>query len=262
MQTTFQGHVWSSLLCLITVIALDGTRVAAQVGNGSTVARTASVTAVADERSNSIIVSGSDEQLNAIARMLKLLDTDVKDMTELRVFRLINADPDEMVALLSSMFPDPTNDEDSRGSGAVFIDPAAGPATGRGVAGNVSGGADDKQTRKRGATIAVSEPRTRSIVVSAAKQLMPQIAALVLRLDSDPAKKKVVKIYQLKNGNVTDVSTALHNIFDGANASSASSTQTDALQTRANQASQNQSTTSGFSLGGSGTGGGGASGGR
>lgn len=258
MKTKIYLPIGSWMYCLIEAIALGPGILQAQVNTvgGNAVSTSARVTAVADERSNSIIVSGSQEQLAAIAGILSLLDKDVQDLTELRVIRLTNADPDEMATLLASVFPDPTKEEDSRGSSPQFVD-AAGAPGGNVPSANGAGGAAGEQEKKRGPVIAIPEPRTRSIIVSAAKQLMPQIESLVLRLDSNPAKKTIVKIYQMKNGTAAEVAAILHGIYDGVNAGAASTTQTDALQTRANQASQNQSTTGGFGLGGSGTGGGG-----
>src|SRR6185503_3306284 len=51
------------------------------------------VIAVADERSNSLVVSAPDELIPTIEQLVREVDVSVSDLTELRVFHLKNADP-------------------------------------------------------------------------------------------------------------------------------------------------------------------------
>jgi hypothetical protein len=53
------------------------------------------VVAVAEERSNSVVVSAPDEQMPVIVDLINQVDTNVEDITELRVFRLHFADAQE-----------------------------------------------------------------------------------------------------------------------------------------------------------------------
>ncbi len=64
--------------------------------------------AVADDRSNSLVVSAPADLLSTIETMVKEIDQEVTDVTELRVFRLVNADPTETADQLAMLFPDPT----------------------------------------------------------------------------------------------------------------------------------------------------------
>src|SRR5439155_2215090 len=77
-------------------------------GTGNSEARTAAsrVVAVADERSNSLVVSAPDEFIPTIEHLVAELDVSATDITELRVFHLKNADPVEMADLFSQLFPD------------------------------------------------------------------------------------------------------------------------------------------------------------
>lgn len=259
------------LLCTVATLALSANSIVAQGfpgigglpgfgggtggargGTSTAVATAARVSAVSDEHSNSVIVSGSEEQLKAIGELITKLDTDVQDLTELQVFHLVNADPDEMASLLASIFPDPTTSQtDTRGGGTVF----GGNRGNRGGANAAA--ANSERSLKQGKVIAVADQRTGSIVVSAAKQLMPQIELMVKNLDSDPAKKKKVKIYTVENGNVEEIATALRSVYETSNTrTTATTTQNNALTQRQTQASQNQSTTGGLNLGGGGAGGG------
>lgn len=270
MKTNLNRNARLGLLCAVATLALGTSDIVAQGfpgvggipgfgggtgggrgGNSTSVATAARVTAVADEHSNSIIVSGSDEQLTAITNLIKQLDTDVADLTELQVFKLNNADPDEMASLLTSIFPDPTSSQTpTRGGGTFF-----GGGFGGGRGGATTAAANSDRSLKQGKVLAVADQRTGSVVVSAAKQLMPQIAAMVMQLDSSNAKKKKVKIYTVENGNVEEIGTALKSVYETQNTrSTTTTTGNNALQTRQTQSTQNQSSTPTF--GGTGAGGG------
>jgi len=225
--------------------------------SANSVATAAKVTAVADEHSNSLIISASESQFAAIEQLIKSVDTDVQDLTELRVFHLKNADPTETADMLSNLFPDTTRQEDTRGGGVRF---GGGGFQGFGGGRQASTAATETdRSKKRGKVIAVPDPRTGSIVVSAAKELMPQIAEMVLQLDTDPAKKKKVFVYNLENANVQDVEAVLRGLFESQNSRNTANSQNNALQNRANQAGQTQTGNSGFGggFGNTGQGGGG-----
>jgi general secretion pathway protein D len=224
--------------------------------SANSVSTAARVTAVADEHSNSLIVSASETQMATIERLIAEVDTDVQDLTELRVFHLKNADPTETAELLTSLFPDSTKQDDNRGGGFRF---GAGPFQGGPFGGGQGNRGQNTTTtsersKKQGKVIAVADARTSSMVVSAAKELMPQISEMVLQLDSSPAKKQKVFVYSLENADVQEVESVLRNLFESQNSrNTGNSSQNNALQNRANQASQNQSMNS-SSFGNSGTG--------
>jgi general secretion pathway protein D len=227
----------------------------------NTVATAARVTAVADEHSNSLIVSASESQIPGIELLIKSVDTDVEDLTEVRVFHLKNADPVEMAELLGGLFPSTTQQEESRGGGIRFGGGFPGFGGGRGQ--NAAGATDTERSKKQGRVLAVADARTGSLVVSAAREIMPQISEMVFQLDTDPAKKKKVFVYNLENANVQEVEMVLRELFESQNTRGGSATQNNALQNRANQANQNQigNTGTGGGLGG-GLGGGGLGGGN
>ena len=279
MKMNLNGTSQLGLLCAVATLAFGTGNIVAQGfpgiggvpgfggaggaggrgGNSTAVATAARVTAVADEHSNAVIVSGSEEQLAAIAKLIQQLDTNVEDLTELQVFHLINADPDEMATLLTSIFPDPTTsnqNNNTRGGATVFGGGFGGQGGfGGGRGGGAAAAANSDRSLKQGKVLAVADQRTGSVVVSAAKQLMPQIAAMVMQLDSSKAKKKRVKIYTVENGNVEEIGNALKSVYETQNTrSTTTTTGNNALQTRQTQSTQNQSTTPSF--GGAGTGGG------
>lgn len=240
--------------------------------SGNSVATAARVVAVADEHSNSLIVSAAESQFPGIKLLIDSVDTDVQDLTEVRVFHLKNADPVEMADLLTELFPDTTRQDETRGGGFRFGGGGGGPGGGGfpGGAAAFFGGrgqgntTQTERSKKMGRVIAVADSRTSSMVVSAAKELMPQISEMILQLDADPSKKKRVFVYNLENANVTEVEPVLRELFDTQNTRNSTTTQNDALQNRANQANQNRlGNTGGFGgNGGFGGGGGGLGGNR
>jgi general secretion pathway protein D len=187
-------------------------------GGGSTTAGggrapTPKVVAVADERSNSLVVSAPSDQMPLIEDVIQQVDTNVEDVTEVRVFRLKHADAQETADLLTELFPDTSRTQTGRsrfqfgGPGGMF-----GGGRGGGITGEQSQRAI-KETR----VVAVADMRTRSVVVTAAKDLMPQIAGMIQELDADPAKKQKVFVFSLENTDPQTVQEVLQGLFPAQN---------------------------------------------
>lgn len=221
-------------------------------GGGNTGGRPGAgkVVATADERSNSLIVSAPEDLMPTIDDMVATMDTNVEDVTEIRVFRLQFADPQEMSDLLANLFPDPTaSNNQNRGFGR--FGGFGGGAFGGG--GDSSSGQSDRQ-KKQTKVIAVPDMRTSSVVVTAARDTMDQIAKMIEQLDSNPARKQKVFVFDLKNADVQNAETVVRNLFQSSNSRNTSSTQNrSALETREQQM-LNQQNTSTFGTGGSGGG--------
>jgi hypothetical protein len=225
-------------------------------GAGGGRAPTPRVVAVADERSNSLVVSAPEEQLPIIEDLVKQVDTNVEDITELRVFRLKFADAQETAELLASLFPDPTaSNNQGRRSRMQF----GGPFGGMGGRGQGSTGDQSERTLKETRVLAVPDLRTRSVVVSAARDLMPQIADMIAELDADPAHKQKVFVYSLENTDPQAVQDLLESLFpsqstgrNGATRNSRNSTRQTGNQLN-NRATQTQNQGSGRNTGGGGS---------
>jgi type II secretory pathway component GspD/PulD (secretin) len=186
---------------------------AANAGNrGGRNSVAARVVAVADDRSNSVVVSAPSDMLSAIEDMLDKIDQQISDTTELRVFRLVNADPSEMADQLSQLFPDETNsNNNNQNNNFPFIFRGRG---GFGAAGANTSGEASEHMKKMGKVLAVPDPRTSSIIVTASKTLMPQIADMIAELDSDKGKREVVSYFELQNADPQDVYQNLQDLFN------------------------------------------------
>ena len=105
-------------------------------------------------------------------------------------FHLLYSDPVEMADMLSSLFPDESRTDSNR-SAVQFRRGDGGPG---GFFGRQGGLGNTQQASERakmkGRVMAVADQRTSSVIVSAASDLMPQIAEMIEQLDANPAKKQ------------------------------------------------------------------------
>jgi type II secretory pathway component GspD/PulD (secretin) len=195
------------------------------------------VQAVADDRTNSVVVSAPDEMMPLIEDIVKQIDKVGAPATEIRVFPLKAANSDEMAQVINDSFSQTTT-----GTGAAAAQSGGGRFFGR--FGGAAGGQDAQ--RVSDTTVhAVSDYRTNSVVVTAESVLMEQIAAMVERLDANPAKQQKVFIYKLENEDAQQVAT----ILQGMISSQTGSTNRASTATRTSTSSTtNRSTTSSSGL--------------
>ena len=204
------------------------------------------VVAVSDERTNSLVVSAPEEFMPTIETLVEEIDTEAEDPTEIRVFRLRNADAYEMVDIITELFPDENqNSQDDQrarfGRGGSFG--RGGPGGGGG-----GGGQTDERTMMDYSVMAVADPRTKSVIVSAAHQQMGMIAEMIEKLDSDPAKKQKVFVYRLENADVENVAEILRGMFEDESSGNRTTTSSQ-FRNNLNNASSSGAgtgTTSGF----------------
>src|ERR1019366_1660070 len=134
-------------------------------GGGGGGAASAKVVAVGDDRSNSLVVSAPADLLATIENMVKEIDQEVTDVTELRLFRLVNADPAAPADQLATLFPDPTASNNNGQNIMPFF--MRGPGGGGGRTTAAAAGSD--RMKKMGRVLAVPDPRSSSIIVTASK---------------------------------------------------------------------------------------------
>lgn len=202
------------------------------------------VNAVADDYSNSVIVSAPDDLIGTIERVVKEVDQPVEDVSSVRVFRLKFADAGEMADLLNSLFSDDSKvDENNRPRFSFFTPPQPSSA----------GSANESARAKKQARVsAVADRRTGSVVVTASKAMIEQIAKMIEDLDSDPARKQKVYVYSLENADVQQVEGVLHDLFETTGTVSQRSTQlqnSDALTQRQTSAAQQTTSSTQFQIG-------------
>jgi type II secretory pathway component GspD/PulD (secretin) len=199
-------------------------------GGGTQAGRMAApkVTAVADDRSNSLVVNASEEQMKDIERLVNEMDVNVDDLMEVRVFRLLHADPQETADQITSLFPDPTTTPPSAGSRTSSRFSRFFGGVNPGNTATTAGPNSRKFTQAR--VTAVPDPRTGSVIVSASRDMMTQIAGIIEDLDSDPAKKKKVYVIKVENRDPQDVVEELQSVIATDNSGNLNAAQRNAQQ--------------------------------
>lgn len=211
-----------------------------------------SATLTANEDSNSLVVTDTNLNVRHIVEIVAALDSAIQSDASLRIFRLENADPQEMANLLNALF---ATTQGTTGGGTQQV--AAGfPGMPPGLAAAIAartggqggrGNRSGSNSRPSGTTTpvnAVADPRTQSVIVTAPKDTLGQIGEIVAQLDTSTARKQKVFVYTLENADVQQVESVLRDLFQTTGARTSSSNQADPLASRA--ASNNQQTGGNF----------------
>jgi type II secretory pathway component GspD/PulD (secretin) len=213
------------------------------------------VAATSDDYSNSLLVNAATETMETIEAMVKEVDVATTDLTEVKIFQLKYADPNQLAEQLGELFPDTSRNDTGPQFGFRF----GGFGGFRGNNQATSNTRDKKMSQ----VVVVPEPRTRCILVSAASQLMPHISDMINQLDVS-ARHEVVRVFDLANADPQDVQQILQDLFQRSGNIRANNNnnrnsllgQGNPLTLRATQNQQNNTTTtSGFGNSGGGRGG-------
>ena len=229
-------------------------------------------TIVANDAGNSIIITDTQANIKHLAEIIQYVDGSAEAETVVRVFPLKYANPSDVASELASIFPSST----SGGSTAPITFGGRGGfgrrggfgGRGGGLAGLFGGGNNansqtEQRIQKASQVSAVADPRTQSVIVTAPKDLMAQIADMMTELDVPSDRDQSSYVVQLKNGDPEQVAQVLQTMFGGNNSRNTSSSQNSALQQRSvNGVTTMGQTTTSSSLSGGGVGGGGGGGGR
>lgn len=210
---------------------------------GTLLPSSASVTANQD--SNSLIVTDTQINVRHIVEIVAALDGSIDSASTVRVFQLRHADPAEMAQLLTSLFATGTGNPQVAGGGNTnFANRVA--AFGGFPGGGAPGGGNNAANRGRSSggrgtpVVAVADPRTFSIVVTASKAQMLDIAAMINQLDTNSGRQQKVFVYTLQNADVRQTENVLKNLFQSnTTRNTGTSTQADPLGARATNNSQN-----------------------
>lgn len=213
-----------------------------------------SATITANQDSNSLVVTDTQSNIRHIVELISALDGSAGSVGAMKVFQLKNADPAEMAALITNLFGTPTTGA-NRAGGAPASPFAAfggqgGPAAAvaamaaarggnRGSTGSRTGRTGTSSAGSRGTpVVAVADPRTYSVIVTASRESLDEIGQVIAQLDASPARKQKVFVYTLENGDVKQVEAILRNLFQSSNQRTSTNQQVDPLSTRASSNSQ------------------------
>lgn len=229
-------------------------------------------TIVANEAGNSIVVTDTQSNIRHLTEIIKAIDSSAEGETEIRVFHLTHASPTDVASELSQIFPTGGTSGSQVQTPFRFGGGVGGPGGGGGGPGGFfqrmmaanatgnTGGSQNSRIQKQSQVVAVADPRTSSVVVTASKDLMQEIAGMMEQLDVPSDRDQGVYVFQMKNGDPQQALTVLQNMFQSSSTSrsgTSSSSQNSALQQRAvNGTTTMGTTTTTTGIGGTSTGGG------
>jgi type II secretion system protein D len=194
------------------------------------------VKAVADARTNTVIVQAAPSDLNEIGLLIRRIDRDVSSsVSRMKVFTLKNAVADELAdvingALASILSPAGSTSSQTGGGG-----PGGGGPGGGGPGGGGSGqdtqqllavksvvlelltGGDAAGDTVRSGILAdirvTADVRVNSLIVTAPEQSMPLMAALISQLDAPSTNVAEIKVFALKNSDASSTMELLETLF-------------------------------------------------
>lgn len=143
-----------------------------------------------DPRSNSLILSAPEASLTLLEALVATLDQAPSATAAIKVFELKNADAEQTVELLISMFEN-VNQEEQLG---VQIQ-----------------GAEDAASSLIPLQFS-ADIRTNTVLAVGSEESLDIVAAILLRLDSDEARRRTTTVIQLRNAPAEDVSESI-NLF-------------------------------------------------
>lgn len=231
-------------------------------------------TVVANEAGNSIVITDTQSNIKHLMEIIKAVDDSAEAETEIQVFPLRYANPNDVANEISTVFPSSTSGNGSQapirfggfpgGFGGGFgrfggLFGGGGFGGGRGGTGGGNSSSSSDRIRKATQVNAVADLRVSAVIVTAPKDLMQEIGDMIDKLDVQSARDQQVFTFKLNNADPQQVAQVLQSTFGSTRGSTTTSgaNQNSALQTRTqNNNSQmgSQSGTSGFGSGGGGAG--------
>jgi len=177
------------------------------------------VVAVPDEQSNTLVVAGPEEIMDDIKQIIDQIDTSTVAVAETRIFRLEHADAMELADILMGLFAEQTNNSGNQGRNRddrrAFFGGFGGFGGPGGRDGNRGAQTNSQSSRalEQAKVMAIGDPRTNSLLVTASRDSMLGIAEMVGRLDATDAKKQRVYVHSLEHADAENVAAVLRGMF-------------------------------------------------
>jgi len=202
---------------------------------------------IANQAGNSIVITDTQANIRHLAEIIKSIDSSAEMETSIQVFPLKYANPNDVVTMLAGVFPSGTgSNPTSIGGGRGGRGGGGFAALFGGGAGAGAGGGNSSQARVQKAqqVLAVADSRTQSVVVTASKDMMPQIAEMISEVDVDSERDQKVYTYHLDTADPYEAAQVLQSMFGGNTTRNNNSTTADVRTQRAAASSTTTSTSS------------------
>jgi type II secretory pathway component GspD/PulD (secretin) len=222
-------------------------------------------TVVANDAGNSIVITDTQSNIRHLMQIIKAIDNSAEAETEIKVFRMQYANPTDIANELGSVFQSNPSGSSSQatttprfGGGGFFGRMFGGGGFGGGgfggrgggggnAGGGSAGNSDADRIKKATQVTAVADARIQAVIVTAPKDMMPEIEEMMKSLDVSSERDQDVYVFHLNNADPAQALTVLQNMFQSSSSSrsgsSGSQTQS-ALQLRAQNTATTTSTSS------------------
>lgn len=191
-----------------------------QQGNQQTTTSAVQVTAAADSRTNTVVVTGPEATLQVVASVIEKLDSQIANVADVKVFHLEYADATDTAGLINEVFgqQSTTSSRSSRSSRSSSQQNQQVSFIRGGFGGGFPGAGGTNQSTQSGSisdvsVVASADSRTNSVVVSGPPTTLTVIAQVIKELDANPAAERRIFVYALKNASASNLMTILNNLF-------------------------------------------------
>ena len=160
------------------------------------------VSASADARTNTVVVTGPPQILKVVEGVLEKIDASPSArLTDIRVFQLEYASATEAARLINEVFAGESQQQDDQRSRRRFF------TRGRDSEQEEGGSATEEVT-------AAADEQTNTVVVSGPTETLKVVEKVILELDSNPSAEQSVFVYRLKNANAANLQEVLNDLFE------------------------------------------------
>ncbi|MBN2128423.1 MAG: hypothetical protein JW741_02965, partial [Sedimentisphaerales bacterium] len=179
------------------------------------------IVAVADERTNSVVVRGPAELLDLVAEVLSSLDDTTVEVAGVKIFQLRYADAMNVADIINNLFGEEQSSQaDQRGGFMMFRPPFGGSDRRQ---------SQDDESGSKLTVTAAADSQTNTVVVTGPNQLLEVVAGVVEKLDTQIPNLADVKVFHLEYADAQDTSELINEVF-GESASSSRSTRSSGQQ--------------------------------
>jgi len=180
------------------------------------------IVAVADERTNSVVVRGPAELLDLVAEVLASLDDTTVEVAGVKIFQLRYADAMNVADIINNLFGEEQSSQSDQRGGFMMFRPPFG------------GGSDRRQSQddeggSKLTVVAAADSQTNTVVVTGPNQLLEVVAGVIEKLDTQIPNLADVKVFHLEYADAQDTSELINEVF-GESASSSRSTRSSSQQ--------------------------------
>ncbi len=164
----------------------------------------ARVRAIADRRSNSLIVQAGPRDMQQIAEMIKGLDVDtIPSQHQVAVFKLRNSIATDLATTLTTALTEAEDGDEGRSVPSARLSILSVDKNGnRMVDSGILNG-----------VVITADANSNSLIVRAPANSMPLVNELITQLDQIPGGQSLVKVFAVQNGDASGLITMLQQLF-------------------------------------------------